>query len=50
MHLVGDSAVPDMQVVAQVGQEFADAADLYVRKFLNNGVPSLFSDLKPLYR
>ena len=34
----------------QVGQAFADAADQYVRKFLNNGVPSLFSDLKPLYR
>lgn len=34
----------------QVGQDFVDAADVYVRKFLNNGVPSLFSDLKPLYR
>ena len=34
----------------QVGQAFADAADQYVRKFLNNGVPSLFSDLKPVYR
>ena len=34
----------------QVGQAFTDAADQYVRKFLNNGVPSLFSDLKPLYR
>ena len=37
-------------VILQVGQAFADAADQYVRKFLNNGVPSLFSDLKPLYR
>lgn len=34
----------------QVGQAFRDAADEYVRKFLDNGVPSLFSDLKPLYR
>ncbi|DBA72018.1 TPA: hypothetical protein ACH3X2_010757 [Trebouxia sp. C0005] len=34
----------------QVGQAFKDAADQYVRKFLDNGVPSLFSDLKPLYR
>lgn len=50
LHLVSDLAVFDKQVVVQVGQEFVDAADLYVRKFLNNGVPSLFSDLKPLYR
>lgn len=35
---------------AQVGHAFRDAADQYVRKFLNSGVPSLFSDLKPLYR
>lgn len=34
----------------QVKQAFKDAADQYVRKFLDNGVPSLFSDLKPLYR
>ena len=34
----------------QVGQAFTDAADQYVRKFLDNGVPSLFSDLKSLYR
>ncbi|KAL3138957.1 hypothetical protein ABBQ32_005768 [Trebouxia sp. C0010 RCD-2024] len=34
----------------KVGQAFRDAADEYVRKFLDNGVPSLFSDLKPLYR
>ena len=37
-------------LLLQVGQAFKDAADQYVRKFLDNGVPSLFSDLKPLYR
>lgn len=41
---------PNTTRCVQVGQAFIDAADQYVRKFLNNGVPSLFSDLKPLYR
>lgn len=34
----------------QEGKEFEPAADNYVREFLNKGVPSLFSDLKPLYK
>ncbi|KAL4424899.1 hypothetical protein ABPG77_002122 [Micractinium sp. CCAP 211/92] len=32
------------------GEEFVAAADAYVRKYLLRGIPSLFSDLKPLYR
>jgi peptide alpha-N-acetyltransferase len=31
------------------GTEFVDAADAYVRRYLARGIPSLFSDLKPLY-
>ena len=34
----------------QVGAEFEDAAEAYVRPFLLRGIPSLFSDLKALYR
>jgi peptide alpha-N-acetyltransferase len=33
----------------QVGEDFAAAADSYVRRYLLRGIPSLFSDLKPLY-
>lgn len=32
------------------GQQFLDALEAYVAKFINKGIPSLFSDLKPLYR
>ncbi|WIA19181.1 hypothetical protein OEZ85_003826 [Tetradesmus obliquus] len=32
-----------------VGSDFAAAADSYVRRYLLRGIPSLFSDLKPLY-
>eukprot|EP00850_Spirogloea_muscicola_P016597 SM000135S27041 [mRNA] locus=s135:306743:314702:- [translate_table: standard] len=32
------------------GAEFLAAAEAYVRPFLQKGVPSIFSDLKPLYR
>lgn len=35
--------------VPQVGSDFAAAADSYVRRYLLRGIPSLFSDLKPLY-
>ncbi|GBG90818.1 hypothetical protein CBR_g51323 [Chara braunii] len=31
------------------GEVFAEALDRYVRPFLRKGVPSLFSDLRPLY-
>ncbi|KAI7743200.1 hypothetical protein M8C21_020556, partial [Ambrosia artemisiifolia] len=31
------------------GEKFRDAADYYVRPLLTKGVPSLFSDLSPLY-
>ena len=34
----------------QVDAEFEDAAEAYVRPFLLRGIPSLFSDLKTLYR
>ncbi len=34
----------------QVGTAFEEAADAYVRTFLNKGIPSLFSDMKALYR
>lgn len=34
----------------QVERAFEDAADAYVRRFINKGIPSLFSDLKALYR
>jgi peptide alpha-N-acetyltransferase len=33
----------------QAGDEFVAAADTYVRRFIDRGIPSLFSDLKPLY-
>jgi hypothetical protein len=36
--------------VLQVERAFEDAADAYVRRFINKGIPSLFSDLKALYR
>ncbi len=32
------------------GEAFLTAADKYVRRFLEVGIPSLFSELKPLYR
>eukprot|EP00850_Spirogloea_muscicola_P006280 SM000029S10575 [mRNA] locus=s29:885212:893102:- [translate_table: standard] len=32
------------------GAAFLSAAEAYVRPFLQKGVPSIFSDLKPLYR
>lgn len=35
--------------VLQAGAEFVSAADAYVRRFIDRGIPSLFSDLKPLY-
>jgi hypothetical protein len=34
----------------QEGEDFERAADAYVRPFLSRGIPSLFSDLKALYR
>lgn len=37
-------------VCAQAGVDFEEAADAYVRPFLTKGIPSLFSDLKTLYR
>jgi tetratricopeptide (TPR) repeat protein len=36
-------------VCLQTGDEFVAAADGYVRRFISRGIPSLFSDLKPLY-
>lgn len=33
----------------QTGDEFVAAADAYVRRFIRRGIPSLYSDLKPLY-
>ena len=36
--------------VLQVDKAFEEAANAYVRRFLNKGIPSLFSDLKALYR
>ncbi len=32
-----------------MGEGFTDAADAYVRRFLQKGIPSLFTDLKSLY-
>eukprot|EP01025_Chloroclados_australasicus_P056070 TRINITY_DN6889_c1_g2_i4.p1 TRINITY_DN6889_c1_g2~~TRINITY_DN6889_c1_g2_i4.p1 ORF type:complete len:663 (-),score=65.45 TRINITY_DN6889_c1_g2_i4:303-2291(-) len=32
------------------GEEFRQAVDSYVRRFLLKGIPSLFRDLKPLYK
>ena len=34
----------------QEGEAFEAAADRYVRRFLERGIPSLFSSLKALYR
>lgn len=34
----------------QDGEAFEQTLDAYVRKFLVKGIPSLFSDLKGLYR
>mmetsp|Transcript_486 Transcript_486/g.1020 ORF Transcript_486/g.1020 Transcript_486/m.1020 type:complete len:894 (-) Transcript_486:3118-5799(-) len=34
----------------KVGQDFVDALDDYVRKYLRKGIPSLFMDLRPLYK
>ena len=36
-------------VCLQTGHAFAAAADMYVRRFLQKGIPSLFTDLKSLY-
>lgn len=33
----------------QEGEEFAAAADAYVRRFVQKGIPSLFTNLKSLY-
>lgn len=33
----------------QTGDAFTAAADAYVRRFLQKGIPSLFTDLKSLY-
>lgn len=34
----------------QEGEEFEAAAERYLRHFLARGIPSLFSDMKALYR
>ncbi|CAL8463644.1 g3178 [Coccomyxa elongata] len=44
------NAVQRIPLNFKVGVAFEDAADAYVRKFLNKGIPSLFSDLKAIYR
>ena len=36
-------------VCLQTGDAFAAAADIYVRRFLQKGIPSLYTDLKSLY-
>lgn len=36
--------------MAQEGDDFVAATDAYVRRYLRRGIPSLFSDLKPLYK
>jgi NMDA receptor-regulated protein 1 len=36
-------------VCLQTGDAFAAAADTYVRRFLQKGIPSLYTDLKSLY-
>lgn len=43
------SAVKRIPLDFLQGEEFRDAADNYVRPLLTKGVPSLFSDLSPLY-
>jgi N-alpha-acetyltransferase 15/16, NatA auxiliary subunit len=46
-----DSSLPPAWVrEMQEGEAFAAAADAYVRRFLERGIPSLFTDLKPLYQ
>ena len=37
-------------VRGQEGEDFEAAAEAYVKRFLEKGVPSLFADMKPLYR
>ena len=37
-------------VLLQKGEDFLEAAEAYVAPFLEKGIPSLFSDLKPLNR
>jgi NMDA receptor-regulated protein 1 len=39
----------DVNVRLQTGDAFAAAADIYVRRFLQKGIPSLYTDLKSLY-
>ena len=34
----------------QEGRAFEEAAEAYIRAYLDRGAPSLFSTLKPLYR
>ncbi|XP_047316946.1 N-terminal acetyltransferase A complex auxiliary subunit NAA15-like [Impatiens glandulifera] len=43
------SAVKRIPLDFLLGKKFRDAADSYVRPLLTKGVPSLFSDLSPLY-
>ncbi|XP_057968135.1 N-terminal acetyltransferase A complex auxiliary subunit NAA15 [Malania oleifera] len=43
------SAVKRIPLDFLKGAEFRDAADKYIRSLLTKGVPSLFSDLSPLY-
>uniref|UniRef100_A0A1D1XV89 N-alpha-acetyltransferase 16, NatA auxiliary subunit n=1 Tax=Anthurium amnicola TaxID=1678845 RepID=A0A1D1XV89_9ARAE len=43
------SAVKRIPLDFLQGERFREAADNYVRPFLTKGVPSLFSDLSPLY-
>ena len=42
-------AVPRTLLDWKDGEAFCRAADSYARRFIQNGIPSLFSDLKPLY-
>ncbi len=34
----------------QEGEDFEQAAEAYVKRFLKKGVPSLFAHMSPLYR
>jgi hypothetical protein len=43
------SAVKRIPLDFLEGEKFQEAADSYVRPLLTKGVPSLFSDLSPLY-
>ncbi|CAI9286388.1 unnamed protein product [Lactuca saligna] len=43
------SAVKRIPLDFLVAEKFRDAADSYIRPLLTKGVPSLFSDLSPLY-